>query len=213
MRGADKKYDLVLFDADGTLIDSRARSWQSAARILAALDAPAAINSIADYERHFGRTAVANRFGERHLPTVRAMHRLAMLSQASEITAFEPVVAIAAGLSVRRGIVSASWTETVKRALRTSAAVFDPFLGFDFGTKIEILRPFNNATTLYVGDTADDAAICAALGIDFVAVGWGFDSPESLVRTSAIHVALTATELAAFFAARGLMSSLGAVPR
>ncbi|GJD94278.1 HAD hydrolase-like protein [Methylobacterium iners] len=196
-RPADRRYDLVLFDFDGTLADTypwfvgvlntvadRYRFRRVApheAEALRGLDARAII-------RHLGIPAWKLPWISRHMRALAAR-------DAAAIRLFPGVPTMLAqleGAGLPLGIVSSNGEEHIRRVLGPGeAARFGHFAcGASLFGKARRLRAAmrwagrSPARVLYIGDEIRDRQAAAEAGCAFGAVAWGYTHSAALAATS-----------------------------
>lgn len=203
------RYDLAIFDFDGTLADSR--NWFFGS-----------LNEVAD-RFGFRQTTPEEREGLRHLGTRDIVQYLQvplwkmpsiarhMRQRASEdITAirlFEGVPEALGGLR-RRGmvlaVVSSNSESNVRRVLGTELAEQIGFYGCGsslFGKAIKLRQAMKHmgatpARTICVGDEGRDIEAAQAVSAASAAVTWGYAAPEALRRLSPTMVLETVEDIA-----------------
>jgi phosphoglycolate phosphatase-like HAD superfamily hydrolase len=187
----------VIWDADGTLLDSRRQAWAAAEGIISLIGGtPCRIASPEDERRLFGVPAQVNAVGE-HAPTLRMMHRLVLKSRAKDIRPFREVLSVIHQISVTHLIATANLASGVAASLGDDARLFSSIRGFEHGPKADLIRELMaGRQCLYIGDVSRDVVICRDLGVPVVAVTWGgFEEPELVAAAQPNYLVETPTQL------------------
>ncbi|MDC8015328.1 HAD hydrolase-like protein [Tahibacter soli] len=186
-----RRYDLVVFDFDGTLADSL--GWFR--RILPDVEATFGLRPLDpaqfDAHRSMPARALIAKMGVRwwQLPGIARYARRRMSAEAATIALFDGVPAMLSRLrdaGVRLAVVTTNSEANVLRILGDAAACIDHFgCGAAMFGKKRHTRAAMRATgvaparTLCVGDELRDADAARAVGADFVPVGWGYTLPSA----------------------------------
>jgi phosphoglycolate phosphatase-like HAD superfamily hydrolase len=192
--------EVVWFDADGVLIDSREAALEAWQQVLGSIGREAPICGTADLERLF------DDLGPDQARLLRDRHRSLMRHRATALGRFDAVLDWVRRLAVPRHIVTSALADGVRLALGPDAALFGEIVGFEVGPKSRTLPervPRDRA--VYVTDTAFDAAICRGAGMPVIGVGWGYDDIEALGRAGAEYLVSRTEDLGALFASLGLI--------
>ena len=126
-------FSSVIFDADGVLIDSRAQSWEAGRRIASLFDLSVQIDNQESYRRNFSHIAQTVAIEDRHIETLRALHRLLMRHNAPGIELFDNVVRLAAMIVVPRFVVTAALAAGTRVTLNKHAELFGAIIGNEAG--------------------------------------------------------------------------------
>ncbi len=212
-----KRYDLIVFDWDGTVMDSTAiiaGSIQSACRDLG-LSIPsdeAARHVIGLGLNQALRHAVPDAPEEMYEPLV-ARYRHHFLSQDEAIPLFDGARETIAELfdaGYALGVATGKNSAGLKRALessgmkhffhatRTAEQTFskpNPAMLFELMEELAV-KP---ARTLMVGDTTHDLLLAQNAGVDVVAVGHGAHPPEQLLELKPLALLDDFVQLRAWF--------------
>ena len=204
------KYRTVIFDFDGTIADS----MQAVLDVVNACAGEFGYEPVTHEEIPRLRTMSARELlVERlHVPlwNVWKMYRLEkrgrelFAGKADAISIFpgmKEVIAQLKGAGYRVGIVSSNSPDIVTGVLRATGIDVD-FIhaGSPIFGKARAIRnalkasDVDRATVAYVGDEVRDVDACKKVGIDMLAVGWGYNAPEVLQK-SGTTVAATPEEL------------------
>ena len=187
--------DIIGFDADGVLLDSRDQAFKVATGIRALLGANGELAEQGDFGLLFGVEALAELVGHHRADALRATHRLAMLRAAGQILRLEDTLAVVARQVMPCVVITAAYAEGVSIALGHHARIFQSITGFEAGRKSEIMATFASRLRVYVTDSISDLRICQRLGVPTIAVAGGYDKAEDLSAAGADHVASTPGEL------------------
>lgn len=191
------KLNSIIWDADGTLLDSRERAWQAAEGVITLVTGkPCSIASHADEQRVFGLEAQVNIAGD-HASALRMMHRLIMKGGAHNTKLFNQVLSIIPEIPLRHSIATANLASGIVIALGDYAQLFNEIRGFEHGPKYELISQLKeNKNSIYVGDTVRDIMICRKLGIPIVAVTWGgFEDPKLVANAEPDFLVETPAQL------------------
>jgi phosphoglycolate phosphatase len=210
---ASRRFDLIVFDWDGTLFDSTrliVRCIQSACadigtEVPSERDASYVIGlGLADALRHAAPTLPRERY-----PELAQRYRHHYLASQHDLVLFEGTLemlralkasnhwlAVATG-KTRRGldeVLRQAGMQSLFDATRTAdetAGKPDPLMLH------ELMRELGCAAerTLMVGDTTHDLQLAANAGCASVAVSFGAHEPEAFVEYSPLHVAHSTSEL------------------
>ncbi|GIL01625.1 MAG: phosphoglycolate phosphatase [Alphaproteobacteria bacterium] len=213
---------LVLFDVDGTLVDSQATIHECMCRTFAAFGragpSPAAVRAIiglsldhaierllggwhrdiasmtALYKRHWLAIQDEAAFAVAFFPGMREL--LATLSQREELA-----LGMVTGKS-RRGIEAIISAHGLERTFLTARTADDcpskphPAMVLECCAETGI----EPASTVVIGDTGFDMEMARAAGARPLGVGWGYHPREALAAAGAERVAETADDILAFLA-------------
>ncbi len=209
------KKELLIFDLDGTLVDSRDDIARAVNSAFAEMGYPAVDRDTIRNNIGWGVRALLERLlpGEDQAVIERA--RELFLKHYSEnlmvdTRLYDGVVPTLRELK-NRGKTLALVTnkpQTLSERIMDGFHIRDYFgviLGGDSVThkkphpepliKVMQLTGFSPSATLYVGDTRADLDASSSAGVDFVAVAYGFAEKEELVRCGCKHVIETIEEL------------------
>lgn len=186
------KYDRVVWDFDGVLVDSRSEAWRAASEILALAGINVDIQSQETFRKYFTQDGVIS---EADRETLRAMHRLVMNSRA-HLLELQPCLVLVARLNVPAEIVTSSSVTLVQQALGEQAKLFVNIRGQESDTKGALLRKLS-PNQIFITDTIVDIKRCHELGVTVIAVGWGYDSIVALRHSSPDFLVETLAELEA----------------
>ncbi len=189
---AGERRPVVVFDYDGTLVDSygikRVSYWRAVAEVLRLGDGDRSI-----VDASYARTSGAHRF-EQFADTTSALRRTASAAEREEFSrlysaynraaegqmrefpAVRPVLSTLTpryDLVLASGLLHADLVADVAR--RGLAAFFIAVEGGDKGRTLDRLRARGRAIRLFVGDTPHDAAVATARGVPFFLVRGGAD--------------------------------------
>ncbi|MFO1013890.1 MAG: HAD hydrolase-like protein [Caulobacteraceae bacterium] len=186
------KYDLIIFDLDGTLVDT----FPWFLRNLNQVAAKFRFRGVQDHEvealRHFSaRQLIAHlKVPAWKLPFLAAHVRALAKAHRHETPIFEPAAAMLEALrarGIRIAVVSSNSEETVRALLgplqdlvwrvEGSVSLFGKAPRFK---KVMRLAGVTPARTLAVGDEIRDAEAAAKAGVPFGAVSWGMTAPAAL---------------------------------
>jgi phosphoglycolate phosphatase len=170
-------FQIVGFDYDGTLADSRETAFAVTEEIARLFHIEATVRTMADYRRTF------QEMERRHAPesvnadTLRALHRLLMRARAASVPLFKPVVALADQVTVETAIITSGLRATVLERIGNRHLVF----GHEDGLKEGNLDAWSRGRRgVYLTDNVRDIAHCRSCGVAVIAVGWGFDTASDL---------------------------------
>jgi phosphoglycolate phosphatase len=187
-----RRYDLIIFDFDGTLADSFAWFW----RILPEVTAKFRLRPIdaaqRDKFREMPARAIMAYMGVRwwQAPAIAQYARRRMDEEIDTIALFDGIREMLATLQragVRLAVVSSNSEANVRRVLgaETSAHIEHfgcgaPILGKKGRTR-RALKGMGTAPqrTLCIGDELRDADVAKEVGAHFAAVGWGYTLPAA----------------------------------
>lgn len=195
-KGSDARYELAIFDFDGTLADS----FPFFVSIINTLAERYSFKRVdpKEVEMLRGRSPreLMTHLGisSWKLPAVAQAFMALMQEQIAEITLFDDVDTTLSYLTERGvivALVSSNAHENVTRALGTSCRYFS---NLECGASIfgkasrlrRVLRRAGIAPTeaIYIGDQPTDHEAAKSAGIAFGAVSWGYGTKEVLSRLS-----------------------------
>lgn len=209
------RYRLAMFDFDGTLADSF--GWFAAT--LREITPRYRLTPLDDAQlqalRGLDARAIMQRLGLRwwQLPLLTREMRRRMRGDIAGIVPFEGVDTLLASLT-SRGIVVAIVTSNspgnVRAVLGDRAMAHVDAVEGDisiFGKQARLAKTLKRfacapGDAVYVGDEIRDAQAAAALGIDFLGVGWGYTRPDALQPHTRQEVCANSQSLLAAIAAR-----------
>jgi phosphoglycolate phosphatase-like HAD superfamily hydrolase len=190
------RFDLLGFDLDGVLVDSRAEAFLAAERLAAVFKVPAKVGSMHDYRETFGAIEAAYLPERADRGTLRALHRLAMRAQAAALPLFDAVIDLLPRARVPSCVISSALRGTVLTALNRRGAGAFPVLAHEDGLKEENLARWSkDRRAAYVTDNVRDVEHCHRCGVTAVGVAWGFDHPADLLAAGVSWLAGSADEL------------------
>jgi phosphoglycolate phosphatase len=217
----DRRFDLIVFDWDGTLFDSTrliARCIQAACADLGAAipsdrDASFVIGlGLTEALRHAAPDVPSERYRE-----LAERYRHHYLASQADIVLFDGTLdmllalkarnhrlAVATG-KTRRGLEAALDASPLRHlfdATRTADETRgkpDPLMLVELMTELGATP----SRTLMIGDTTHDLQLAANAGCASVAVGYGAHSHELFADHAPLHVARSTAELAEWLAAHG----------
>jgi phosphoglycolate phosphatase len=192
---ATRRYDLVVFDFDGTLADSTEWFWSALPGVIERFRLEPVDLAQRDTLRRMPARAVMRLLGVRwwQAPGIARHMRQRMNGETDGIALFDGVPAMLAQLreaGVQLAIVSSNSRSNVERILGSDAAACIAHFGCDapvLGKKRHtraVMRAASVAAsrTLCVGDELRDADAARAAGAHFQAVGWGYTLPSAFVE-------------------------------
>lgn len=203
-------HPLVLFDFDGTLADSFhlfLDAWTHAAQRYGFRAVDTA--DLDRLRRMSARDIVAEAGLPRwKLPAVVATMRGYVRERADEVRLFDGVPEVLHALKVggaRIGIVTSNARDTVERVLGDDCRPLIDHWGcgaslFGKVTKTRRLMKAAGAVaerTVSVGDELRDLDVAQALGLDFVAVAWGYTAADRFAGLPGVRLCATPADLPA----------------
>lgn len=216
-----RRFDLIVFDWDGTLFDSTALIARCIQAAAADLDLPVPSDEAASHVIGLGLTEAlqhavpslpAARYPElgqryRH-HYVNRQHELVLfdgtLEMLQALKARNHWLAVATGKS-RRGLDEALQTVQL-HGLFDATRTADETAGKPHPRMLQELMAAIGTTparTLMVGDTTHDLQLARNAGTASVAVSFGAHAPESFAALGPLHVAHSTADLAAWLLAHG----------
>lgn len=190
------KYRTVLFDFDGTLADTKTLSIDVINTLAPEFGYPPVEKiEIPALEKMSARELLVRRahIPLRNIPKLARFERRGhqeMEKRAAEVTLFAGMPELlrqlrAAGCEL--GIVTSNSATVVAGALeRAGVGVDFVHAGSRFFGKTRAIRDacreynVDKRYALYIGDELRDLEACKKVGVDFIGVGWGFNSAEAL---------------------------------
>ena len=208
-----RRYRLVVFDWDGTLIDSTAAIVHAIRASAADLGLPVPTREQASHVIGLGLLDAIHRavpsIAREHVPAYVQRYRYHFLKQDAALEAFDGVprlldeladsgawLAVATGKSragLNRALDQMGWTG---RFLTTRCADEgipkpDPWMLRDICEELDL----ETADALMIGDTTHDLGMARAAGSDAIAVTYGAHPREELERESALAIVDSVPEL------------------
>lgn len=199
----------VGWDADGVLIDSHPIALQATADIAELLAPAVQLGTQVDLTRARGVPGRNDHLSTSDVATLRAMHRLVMRARATRVALFDEALAVVRLLRCPPILITAAFAVGVRQALGGHASLFKSIMGRESNTKEELLAGAAQSMALYITDTVRDIARCRNVGLPVVAVGWGYDGADDLIRATPDCFVSTPRELTRFLAAQQLLTSTG----
>jgi phosphoglycolate phosphatase len=213
-----RRFDLVVFDWDGTLFDSTAlivHSIQAACRDLG-LPVPDAQRAawVIGLSLHGAMAHAVPTITPEQIPRMVERYRFHYLARQHDLTLFPGVLemlhalkrrnhwlAVATGKS-RAGLDDALHAAELKGVFDGTRTADETRSKPDPQMLDELMRQFGAATdrTLMIGDTTHDLQLAANAGTPSVAVAYGAHSTTEFAAHSPLVVATTVAELAAWLA-------------
>ena len=216
-----RRYDLIVFDWDGTLFDSTALIARCIQAAAADLDLPVPSDEAASHVIGLGLTealqhAVPSLPAARY-PELGQRYRHHYFNRQHELVLFDGTLemlqalkarnhwlAVATGKS-RRGLDEALQTVQL-HGLFDATRTADETAGKPHPRMLlELMAAIGAAPgrTLMVGDTTHDLQLARNAGTASVAVSFGAHAPESFTALGPLHVAHSTADLAAWLLAHG----------
>jgi phosphoglycolate phosphatase-like HAD superfamily hydrolase len=200
MRALRLKYDSVVWDFDGVLVDSRAEAWRAASEILALLGTEVDIRSQETFRHYFTQGGTMR---ESDTAILRAMHRLVMQSRTQLLKPF-PCLALVARLNVPAEIVTSGLATVARTVLGEHANLFVSIRGREIDSKDALLRTVS-INAICVTDTVVDIARFHRQSRPAIAVGWGYDSIAALKSADPDFLVESMSQLEMLFEQLGLL--------
>jgi phosphoglycolate phosphatase len=216
---------LIIFDFDGTLVDSRKLIWEAHRIVFAefGLACPGQEQSLAligmSLELVLAQLAGADapiaRMTEAYKRLLPVLREDIAFAETPFDGAAELIASLAARKDARLGIATGHVSHAIEPAL-------DRFGWRDFFCNVQtadrapskphpgmLLQALSETGTdkedaVMIGDTAFDMQMAAAAGIESIAVAWGYHHADRLREAGARHVVGTMDELATRLAASGV---------
>jgi phosphoglycolate phosphatase len=216
-----RRFDLIVFDWDGTLFDSTALIARCIQAAAADLDLPVPSDEAASHVIGLGLTealqhAVPSLPAARY-PELGQRYRHHYFNRQHELVLFDGTLemlqalkarnhwlAVATGKS-RRGLDEALQTVQL-HGLFDATRTADETAGKPHPRMLQELMAAIGTTparTLMVGDTTHDLQLARNAGTASVAVSFGAHAPESFAALGPLHVAHSTADLAAWLLAHG----------
>ncbi|KAB7728083.1 HAD hydrolase-like protein [Rudanella paleaurantiibacter] len=187
------KYQLVIFDFDGTLADSFSLFLRTFNAVAGQYGTRPILDTELNTLRTMGARGLIRHFGIApwKVPFIAYSVRRRMAQSITEVRLFEGIPELLTQLNqagVRLAIVSSNSEANIRRVLgpACSATITDYVCGTAiFGkakafSKVLRLSGVSPAQTLCVGDELRDWEASLAVGIPFAAVGWGYTYFDAL---------------------------------
>jgi phosphoglycolate phosphatase len=214
-----KKFDLIVFDWDGTLMDSTTAiiaSMQAAARDLGvAVPDKRAASYVIGLGLQDALQAAVPDLDPRHYPKMAERYRHHYLSQDHQLTLFAGAremlddlaeqgyfLAVATGKS-RVGLNRALAAAGVTSLFDATRCADETFSKPNPAMLLELTRELGQdmGRTVMIGDTTHDLELARAAGAEAVAVAYGAHPPEGLARLAPRATVHSVTELHAWLTA------------
>ncbi len=125
----------LILDFDGVVGLSRELAWEAGSDILRVFGRNAAITSMREHRRVFGREAQEALVGSDKAEILREMHRLAMREKATRIPAYDDLLNLLRDLKCPVGIITAGYAQTASRCLGNQICAFSFVRGREDGGK------------------------------------------------------------------------------
>jgi phosphoglycolate phosphatase-like HAD superfamily hydrolase len=188
------KYDRVVWDFDGVLVDSRSEAWRAASEILAMIGIKVDIQSQETFRKYFAQDGIISKADR---DTLRAMHGLIMRNR-TELLETNPCLALVARLNVPSEIVTSSSVALVQQVLGEQAELFVNIRGQESDKKGALVRTLAR-NAVFITDTIVDIKRCHDHGLTVIAVGWGYDSIVALKDSRPDFLVESSKQLASLF--------------
>ena len=208
-----KSPNLIIFDYDGVLVDSLPANLQTVGNICSDLGYPVAPTP--EYCRDvecisFERWADYIDMAERHRSEFVERVHVELKAIASTLPVFEGMPAVLKQLHDNHllGVITANTTEAATSFLLKHGIIscFNDILGVDLpGSKADKIRVLlqkhriDESRTYYVGDAGTDVSQGKAAGVQTIAVTWGYQGRERLLREVPDFVVDTPSDLLNLF--------------
>jgi phosphoglycolate phosphatase len=221
MTASSRRFDLIVFDWDGTLFDStklivRCIQWACAdvgTDVPSARDASYVIGlGLADALRHAAPALPRERYKD-----LAERYRHHYLASQQDLVLFDGTLEMLSGLKARNhwlGVATGKSRRGLDDALQHSAlqSLFDATRTADETADkpdplmlVELMRELGCVPerTLMVGDTTHDLQLAANAGCSSVAVSFGAHEPEALAELAPLHIAHSTSGLDAWLVRHG----------
>ncbi len=216
-----RRYDLIVFDWDGTLFDSTALIVRAIQATCRALGAPVPSDEAAAHVIGLGlQDALQHAVPDLPVdlyPELGRRYRQHYFASHDQVTLFAGVPELLAGLRERNhwlAVATGKSRHGLDEALRISAlgGLFDATRTADETRSKphpqmlqELMREFGTdpERTLMIGDTTHDLQLAANAGTDAVAVAYGAHPPEQLGDLRPLTIAHSVPELQDWLARHG----------
>jgi len=201
------KYDLIIFDFDGTLADSYPWFAKNLNDIAKKYKFRSVRPEEQDMLRQLHAQEIVNylKIARWKLPLVIAHMRRLMARDIGSIELFDGMADLLGNLhrsGVKLGIVSSNGLANVKTVLDTKSEIVDYFECGSrlFGKSRKIKAMLRSAKCgpercLYLGDEVRDAEAAKAMGIDICAVTWGYNLKGALAANQPNYLAVDVSDL------------------
>lgn len=201
--GTRLRYERVIWDFDGVLVDSRLEAWRAASELLALLGITVSVRSQDEFRRFF---TGGDLLSDPDRATLRATHRLIMRSRADLLDP-HPCLALVERLSVPSEIMTSGLEAFAKSVLGDREKLFAAIRGNETGPKGSLLQAAPPAS-IFVTDTIGDIARCRDRGLDVIAVGWGYDSLPALRNARPDYLVESPIQLESLFKGFNLLDDV-----
>ena len=215
------RFDLVVFDWDGTLFDSTALIAGCIQAACADLGVPVPSDADARYVIGLGlQDALAHAaptLAQRDYPALGARYRHHYLARQDELVLFDGVLGLLEGLKrsgrrlavatgkSRRGLDEALDTVQLRGLFDATRTADETFSKPHPRMLLELIDELGvpAGRTLMIGDTTHDLQLAANAGCASLAVSYGAHERQAFDGHAPLHVAHSVAELAAWLAAHG----------
>ena len=170
---------LIVWDADGVLIDSREVAWKCAEQILSLFGLSISITNQEEYRKCLGVNQASPWFSEAECATLRELHRMLMKRSGKLVRVVEDVAEMAGRLAEPSVVVTSAYASYVHEALAERGKFFNRISGKEEGKKSEILQKLveeGYRMILGITDTTTDVKRYQKLGIKPILVTWGYET-------------------------------------
>jgi len=189
---------IVVTDFDGVIGDSLPLALEITRNIVDLFDKTAKINSFADYYRLLGKRSELVNITETESNALRELYRIMYRHRANEIALFPKVLEVYSCLTEKPLLVTSSYADAVRTALKEDQKCFQAVYGYESGHKKDILLQLKSKYDLiYVTDSSRDVAICKEIGVPVIATCWGYDPIENLKKKEPDYLITDLKELSA----------------
>jgi len=217
----ERRFDLIVFDWDGTLFDSTALITRCIQASCADLGVPVPNDADASYVIGMGLQEAllhaAPTLPRERYRDLAARYRHHYLARQHELLLFDGTLALLQALKQREHLLAVATGKSrvgLDDALRTASlhGVFDATRNADETTSkthpqmlLELMDELGTppGRTLMIGDTTHDLQLAANAGTASVAVGYGAHSLENFKSFAPRHVAHSVADLHQWLAANG----------
>jgi len=191
------RYDLIVFDFDGTLADSFPWFWKMLPELIVKFRLKSLDEARRDEYRRLSARAMMTEVGIRwwRVPAIARHFKKRMAQEIHSITLFDGIREMLHRLhdaGIRTAIVSSNSEANVRRVLGAETSACIAYFGCGaavLGKRRKTLRAIRAVgarpqTTLCIGDEIRDADVARVIGADFAGVSWGFTMPAALAAAS-----------------------------
>ena len=192
------EYSIAIFDFDGTIVNGETALVETLNALALEFGYnPITLDQIPELKMMGAKNFILKRLKIPiwRIPKLEKRGREEYNKRVAEMELFAGIKEVIVGLkqkSYKVGIISSNSALAILQLLETHGINVDfVYSGSSLFGKARVIKRMlkekniNPTEVIYIGDEVRDVEACRKIGIDIIAVGWGFNAPEALQKAGA----------------------------